>query len=136
MPKTRNASEAKFRSLFENSPYGIFQSSANGDRFLIANPALVRMLGYQSSEELARLQLSKSLYATPSDRSVVVDTISSSARFEGDLEWKRKDGSLISVHLIAQLVPDVPGGDKVIEGTVEDLTAKRTLEQHLQRVQH
>jgi len=136
MPKTRKLSEAKFRSLFENSPYGIFQSSANGDRFLIANPALVRMLSYESSEELARLRLSKSLYTRPSDRSVVVDSITSSARFEGDLEWKRKDGSLISVHLIAQLVPEISGGDKVIEGTVEDLTAKRTLEQHLQRVQH
>lgn len=110
--------------------------SANSDRFLIANPALVRMLGYESSEELARLRLSRSLYTRPSDRSVVVGSITSSARFEGDLEWKRKDGSLISVHLIAQLVPEASGGDKVIEGTVEDLTAKRTLEQHLQRVQH
>ena len=136
MPKTRKLSEAKFRSLFENSPYGIFQLSANSDRFLIANPALVRMLGYESSEELARLRLSRSLYTRPSDRSVVVGSITSSARFEGDLEWKRKDGSLISVHLIAQLVPEASGGDKVIEGTVEDLTAKRTLEQHLQRVQH
>jgi two-component system, cell cycle sensor histidine kinase and response regulator CckA len=136
MPKTRKLSEAKFRSLFENSPYGIFQSSANGDRLLIANPALVRMLGYESSEELARLRLSKLLYTRPSDRSLVIHSIASSGRFEGDLEWKRKDGSLISVHLIAQLVPEIPGGDKLIEGTIEDLTAKRTLEQHLQRVQH
>lgn len=94
------------------------------------------MLGYDSSEELGRLRLSKSIYVTSSDRSLVVSSIASSTRFEGDLEWKRKDGSLISVHLIAQSVPDVPSGDKVIEATVEDLTAKKALEQHFQRVQH
>lgn len=135
MQKSRNSSEAKFRSLVENSPYGIFRSSANGDRFLIINPALVRMLGYNSSDELGRLRLSQSLYVTPSDRSLVVSSVASSSRFEGDLQWKRKDGSLISIHLIAQLVPDVPGADNVIEGTVEDLTAKKALEQHLQRIQ-
>ena len=136
MQKSRNRSAAKFRSLFENSPYGIFQSSANSDRFLIVNPALVRMLGYDSAAELIRLRLSKSLYTTPSDRSLVVSSITSSARFEGDLDWKRKDGSVISIHLIAQLVPEVSGGDKVIEGTVEDLTTKEMLEQRLQRIEH
>ncbi|HKT23842.1 MAG TPA: ATP-binding protein [Terriglobales bacterium] len=136
MQKSSNRSEEKFRSLFENSPYGIFQSSANGDRFLIANPALVRMLGYASSDELARLRLSKSIYVTPSDRSLVVSSITSSTRFEGDLEWKRKDGSPISVRLIAHSVPETSGGEKLIEGTVEDLTAKKALEDHLQRIQH
>ena len=137
MQKSRSRSEeAKFRSLFENSPYGIFQSSANGDRFLIANPTLVRMLGYDSEADLLRLRLSKELYATSLDRSLVVDSVKASGRFEGDLEWKRKDGSAISVHLIAQVAPEIRGEHKVIEGTVEDLSAKRILEHHLQRVQH
>lgn len=94
------------------------------------------MLGYDSEAELIRLHLAKLLFATPSDRSLVIDSIASSSRFEGDLDWKRKDGSLISVHLIAQSVPDFAAGEKVIEGTVEDLTKKRMLEHHLQQVQH
>lgn len=136
MQKSPDRSETKFRSLFENSPYGIFQSSSDGDRFLIANLALVRMLGYDSESELLRLRLAKDLYATPSDQSLVVDSVASFGRFEGDLEWKRKDDSRISVHLIAQLVPPTRSGEKAIEGTVEDLSSKRVLEQHLQRVQH
>src|SRR5690242_11644193 len=136
MERSRNRSEAKFRSLFENSPHGIFQSSADGDRLLIANPKLVRMLGYESEAALARLHLSNQLYSIPAERSLVGDSIACCGRFEGEVEWKRKDGSLISVRLIAQLMPDASTGEKLIEGTVEDLTATRTLEQHHRRIQH
>jgi PAS domain S-box-containing protein len=136
MENSTSRSEAKFRSLFDNSPYGIYRSSGNGDRFLVANPALVRMLGYASEEELTHVSLSKTLYALPSTRQLVMESIQASSRFEGDIEWKRKDNSIISVHLIAQAVTDAAGSDLEMEGTVEDLTSKRTLEQHLQRVQH
>src|SRR5690242_14561527 len=135
MEQSPHRSEAKFRSLFENSPYGIFRSSANNDRFLVANPALVRMLGYASESELTRLRLSRSLYVNSSERARVIEAIADSGRFEGDLDWKRKDKSRLSVHLIAQAVSEA-GGEVLIEGTVEDLTSKKTLGRHLQRVQH
>jgi two-component system, cell cycle sensor histidine kinase and response regulator CckA len=136
MENPTSRSEAQFRSLFDNSPYGIYRSSANGDRLLVANPALVKMLGYASETELQHVSLSKQLYVLSSTRQLVMESIQAHSRFEGDVEWKRKDGSFISVHLIAQAVADASGNDIEIEGTVEDLTSRRTLEQHLQRVQH
>ena len=41
----------KYRSLFENAVEGVFQSSPEG-RFLTVNPALARMLGYSSPEDV------------------------------------------------------------------------------------
>ena len=47
------AAEEKYRSIFEHSSDGIFQNTPEG-RFLSANPALARMLGFDSPEELIR----------------------------------------------------------------------------------
>src|ERR671912_1787104 len=49
--RERRQAEEKYRSIFENAIEGIFQSTVDG-RFLTANPAMARMLGYESPEEL------------------------------------------------------------------------------------
>lgn len=51
MEEALRISEAKYREIFENAPEGIFQTSFNG-RILAANPAVARILGYDSPEEL------------------------------------------------------------------------------------
>ena len=55
-------SEAELRSFVENSPFGIFRSSIEEDRFLAVNSALVKMLGYASEEELLSSRLSTKIY--------------------------------------------------------------------------
>ena len=54
--KTPRASEERYRALFENALEGIFRSTPEG-HFLEVNPALVRMLGYESVEEVLALRL-------------------------------------------------------------------------------
>ncbi|MDQ3794702.1 MAG: response regulator, partial [Actinomycetota bacterium] len=49
--RERRRAEEKYRGIFENAVEGIFQTTVEG-RFVTANPALVRMLGYDSSQEL------------------------------------------------------------------------------------
>jgi DNA-binding NtrC family response regulator len=49
--RERRLAEEKYRSIFENAVEGIFQTTVDG-RFLTANPALARMFGYESPEEL------------------------------------------------------------------------------------
>src|SRR5918993_3123460 len=49
--RERRQAEEKYRSIFENAVEGIFQSTVDG-RFLTANPAMARMLGYESPKEL------------------------------------------------------------------------------------
>src|SRR5262245_45398164 len=61
------ASERKFRTLFENMLEGFYQSTKAG-KFLTVNPALVRMLGYESEKELLDVNISHDLYQSPEQR--------------------------------------------------------------------
>ena len=61
------ASDLRYRSLFENAAEGIFHSTPEG-RFLEVNPALVQMLGYNSVDEVLALHLPEDLYVDPTDR--------------------------------------------------------------------
>src|SRR5918997_1891142 len=67
--RERRQAEEKYRSIFENAIEGIFQSTVDG-RFLTANPAMARMLGYESPEELlgAISNISDQLYVEPGRR--------------------------------------------------------------------
>ena len=75
-------SEADLRAFVEESPFGIFRSSVEGDRFLSVNPAMVKMLGYASEEELLSVRLSTNVYFD-----------STGARMDSDADsarWKSK----------------------------------------------
>ena len=65
----RRRAEEKYRSIFENAVEGIFQTTVEG-RFLTANPAMARMLGYESPEELleAISNIGDQLYVEPERR--------------------------------------------------------------------
>src|SRR5216683_1390752 len=54
-------SESQFRSLVHDAPYGIYRVALDG-RLLQVNPALVKMLGYESEEELTRCNVEKDIY--------------------------------------------------------------------------
>ena len=90
-------SEEKYRGLFENATYGIFQSKLDGT-LLDVNPALVAMLGYSSKEELLTRNLNRDIYEDPADRRSILDSIGPSGRVSGcEVNWKRKDGKIIVV---------------------------------------
>jgi PAS domain-containing protein len=59
-------SEASFRSVIENAPYGIYRANAAG-KFLRVNPALLKMLGYETPEELYRANLATDIYRDPQE---------------------------------------------------------------------
>ena len=63
-------SEARYRELVEHAIYGIYRETVQG-RFLQVNPALVRMLGYESSQELMDLS-ALAAYRYPEDRERLV----------------------------------------------------------------
>src|SRR5437667_1237357 len=92
-------SEESSRAVVENASYGIYRSTPEG-KFLAANPAVVRLLGYASDAELLGVDLARDVYADPSERERVI------ARFDGadvirgvEVAWKRKDGQRILVRL-------------------------------------
>src|ERR1700674_4805080 len=64
-------SEANFRSVIENSPYGALRTLLDG-RILLANPAVVRMLGYNSEAELLSLNMGADIYRHAADRTRLI----------------------------------------------------------------
>ena len=67
-------SEERYKSLFENSQLGIYQSTLDG-RFLMCNPAFLKILGYDSVEELKKVDISKNIYINKKDRAKFVEIL-------------------------------------------------------------
>lgn len=131
--KALQSSEAAFRSLFENAPFGMYRTTLDG-RLLAANPALVKMLGYASVEELHRLASSAVIYARPEERAVLVDRLLRDKSVTGlEFEWKRQDGKIIAVRFSGRVCDD--GDGPFFECTAEDITQQREFQQELQQSQ-
>ncbi|CAG0947110.1 partial Sporulation kinase E, partial [Anaerolineae bacterium] len=129
--KSLSESEERFRSLYENVPTGIYRTSADG-RILLANPALVRMLGYETFEDLARRNLEEEDYEPKYPRSEFHQRMKSEGEVKGlESDWKRKDGTVIYVRESAKVITDGDGNKLYYEGTVEDITDSKRAEEAL-----
>src|SRR6266850_2033278 len=130
------AAEAGYETLVEQAPVGIYRSNPEG-RFLSANTALVRMLGYESAADLLRLDMARDVYADPAERQGLVDRDTYSDRQYDDVEatWKRKDGRLLQVQLSVRAVRNAAGQVDYYETFVRDVTDQRRLQQQLTQSQ-
>ena len=128
-------SEERYRHLFENATYGIFQATPDGV-LLDANPALVAMLGYSSREELLKLNLGLDVYEDPADRKSILGSYGPSGRVNGrELNWKRKDGKIIAVRTSGGVVAGENGWPNHYDVIVEDITERRSLEAQFRQSQ-
>ena len=126
-------SEERFRSLYENIPTGIYRTSPSG-HILMANPVLVRMLGYESFEELSQRNLASEDYQLENPREELQKRIELDKEVRGlESLWRRKDGSLINVRQSAHLVLDENNQPLYSEGTVEDISERISAEKALQK---
>jgi len=122
-------SEAKFRSLFENAVLGVYLTSPDG-RILAANPALTSMLGYETFEELAARDLDAEGYHPEYPRSIFKERLEKEGRITGlESAWTRKGGSTVYVRENAAAIRDAEGHVLFYEGTVEDITQRRQMEE-------
>ncbi|MDC0836378.1 PAS domain S-box protein [Limnoraphis robusta] len=127
--------EAKYRSIFENAAEGICQTTPDG-RYISANPALARILGYDSPEDLiANLtDVSTQLYVKPTRRAEFVAAIAKSSVISGfESQVYRQDGTTIWISENARAVFDAMGELVCYEGTVEDITEGKTAAEALER---
>jgi PAS domain S-box-containing protein len=126
-----SASEARFRSLYENATIGIYRTTPDG-QILMCNPALVRMLGYETFEEISRRDLKKDEYEPEYTREEFQERLERDSEVQGlESAWKRKDGSTIYVRESAHLVRNEMNLPLYYEGTVEDITARKQVEEKL-----
>ena len=124
-------SEADWRSLVEGAPYGIYRETPDG-RILMANPALVRMLGYESEDELLQLNMGSNVFRNPTERTRLLEERWQKMDFRLlDSEWKRKDGKIISVRLTGKPIFKNGGPADYFEVFVEDVTERLSLQQQL-----
>lgn len=124
-------SERRFRSLYENAVLGIFRSTPEG-KFLLANPAFVGMLGYDSFSELAVLDVGREVYRDPESRKLFRESMDRTGEVVGfEAEWKRRDGTICFVRESARVIKDSKGKTMYYEGTAEDITEKKKAEMTL-----
>ena len=128
--------EASFATLVEFAPIGIYRSNPAG-HFLSVNSALVRMLGYDSADEVLQLDMGRDVYADTAERQRLLDRDTYSARQYDDVEatWKRKDGRLLQVQLSVRAVRNAAGQVDYYETFVRDVTDQRRLQQQLTQSQ-
>jgi PAS domain S-box-containing protein len=125
--------ERKYRSIFENAVEGIFQTTADG-RFISANPALARMLGFDSPEELKRVRtnIAHDHYVNPQSREEFKRSIEENGFvFNFELEAYRKDHSKIWFSENVRAVRDEQGSVLYYEGTAEDITDRKRAQESL-----
>ncbi len=128
-------SELRFRSLYENATIGIYRTTPDGN-ILLANPALVKMLGYTSFEKLAEINLEKDGFESSSQRKEFLAKIERDGVVHGyDSKWIRQDGKTIFVLESARAIRDSQGKTMYYDGTVEDITERRQMEEGLRQMQ-
>jgi PAS domain S-box-containing protein len=123
--------EERFRSLYENATIGLYRTSPDG-RIFLANPAMVRMLGYSSFEELSTRNLEISGFEPSDSRRQFIKNIENAGEARGiESAWTQKDGTIIFVRESARAIRDSEANILYYDGTVEDITERKRAEEGL-----
>lgn len=120
--------EERFRSLFENSTVGIYRTTPDG-KIILANPVLVKLLGYSSFEELSARNLKEVGFEPSYDRKHFVDLMTKKGEIIGlESTWTKMDGTSIFVTESARAIHDEEGKILYYDGLVEDITLRKSVE--------
>jgi PAS domain S-box-containing protein len=127
------AGDERYRSVIDNSPYGIYRVSFDG-RFVAVNPALCAMVGY-TAEELYQGNIAM-LYAEPGHRNRLIASYEHRAHGTPiDVPWRRKDGQAITVRAWVYADRDAAGQVRYFDGYLEDVTSLRATERALHQAE-
>ena len=125
--------EENYRSIYENAIEGIFQTTPDG-HYLSANPALARMLGYSSPQDLVTSiqDLGTQMCVKPESRLELKKRLEMEGQVRGfENEVCRKDGSRIWISVNAHIVRDTDGKVLYYEGTSQDISERKRAEEAL-----
>ncbi len=128
--KAQKQAEERFRSIFENAVEGIYQSTPDG-KFISVNPAMARMFGYSSPDEMIEVvnDIGGQLYADVAQRAQFKNAMEELGTVEGfETQVLKKDGTKIWVSETSRAVRNVIGRVCYYEGALEDVTARKRAE--------
>jgi two-component system, cell cycle sensor histidine kinase and response regulator CckA len=128
-------SEEKYRSIFDNSIEGIFQSTPDG-RLITVNMAYARMFGYDSPDEMISevTDIASQLYANPAERDEVKRRFDDPVPLTNyEVAVFRKDGAPIWVSFNARAIRDESGRILYYEGMTENISPRKEAEEALRK---
>lgn len=123
-------SETRYKALYENVSVGVYRSTPQG-RMLLANPAMIEMLGFSSFEEVAQVDLNENRFSG-TQRSEFVKLMKENGEVkEYETVWMRPDGAEVILSESARVVRDPTGKELYYEGVVENVTKRKLAELEL-----
>jgi PAS domain S-box-containing protein len=134
--ETLRESEERLRSIFENVPIGMFQSTLEG-KFIYVNPALSESLGYGSPDEMVRTvnrtSIADTIYESPERRLVFMENMEHSRSKWNAFEnrYRCKDGRIIDAILSFGERADPMTGQRFLYGFIQDITERKRTELEL-----
>jgi PAS domain S-box-containing protein/putative nucleotidyltransferase with HDIG domain len=128
-------SEKKYRSIFENAVEGMFQSTPDG-QLITANPAMARIFGYATPEEMITQvhNIGLQLYSNEKDRRTFQQLLKEHGIAGGfEAPFYRQDGTVLWGTLNVRAVKDSDDNVFYYEGTLEDITPRKEAEEELKK---
>lgn len=121
-------SEERYRGIYENATIGIFSANMECD-MLMANPAMLRMLGYSTFEEMKMSILKEGCLLQNEEENYLRKNLSVYGEiYNWETKIRRKDGHQLSVVMNAKVVWNKFGQIEYFEGVVEDITERKQAE--------
>ena len=129
LEKQIRESEETFRGIYEQSTIGIYRTTPEG-QILMANPVIVKMLGYTSFDEIKDWDLNGTNFEPKYDRIDFIDQIENNGNIKGiETEWTKRDGTKLYVRESAIAIRDKNGNIMYYQGVIEDISEKNKIEQ-------
>jgi PAS domain S-box-containing protein len=123
--EVNKANEERYKNLFYNTPIGIYRTTPEGE-ILLANPALIKMLGYDTVDELKKLKIeSNGFYHNYSRKEFKERIAKENEIIVLETEWNKKDNSIIFARENARAFRNAEGEILYYEGTVENITEQK-----------
>ncbi|MGO9966024.1 MAG: PAS domain S-box protein [Bryobacteraceae bacterium] len=126
----RKEAEKKYRDIFDGAEEGIYRTSSEG-KLLTANPALAKMLGYESAEEVVSVidDSAHQVWLDPKERKRCAAVLEEHGSVRGfECQFKRKDGTGIWVSINGRKVCGADGGTPYYDGFIEEITDRKRVE--------
>lgn len=124
-------SEIKYRTLVNQIPIGVYRTTVDG-KFLQANPAIAKILGYDSVDSLMNKSVFDFFLSSADRDALILKQKGAKSIVKEELELKRKDGKNIWVWDFGQVIQNDQNEVEFISGTLEDITARKEMQLALQ----
>lgn len=118
--------EKKYRTIWENAAGGIYQMTPEG-RYLSANPAMARILGFEDADQMIRtVRNAHKLYVSQREHQKFMRALEyADTTQHAEAKLQRNDGEIIWVSENARAIRDDEGNLLYIEGSMEDITQRK-----------